>query len=90
MTTALHWRHKVAEPGAMYRQLYPQARANADGWALVCCPFHDDTRASLSINFVHGGWRCFAACGSGDLVAFSMKYHGVDFPEALRLLVATQ
>ena len=84
--TAVHWRHKVADPGAMYRQLFPRAKHNADGWALVCCPFHADQRASLSINFVHGGWRCFANCGSGDLVAFTMRHDGVDFVEALRIL----
>lgn len=38
-----------------------------NGWQQGHCPFHDDDEASLSVNFLKGGWRCFAGCGSGSL-----------------------
>jgi DNA primase len=31
-----------------------------------------------------GRWKCFAGCGSGDLVAFHMRLRGVPFVEAVR------
>ncbi len=50
------------------------------------CPFHDDQRASFSVNLDNGLWKCHAGCGSGDIFDFHMKLHGVDFKTALREL----
>lgn len=46
------------------------------------CPFHDDRRASLSVNLESGLWRCHAGCGSGNATTFHMKLNGVDFRTA--------
>lgn len=81
-----HWRNQIADPGALYRELYSKAKPNREGWVLVHCPFHADKKPSLSINFDHGGWRCFANCGSGDLVAFIQRYYKVSFKAALAKL----
>ena len=48
------------------------------------CPFHDDKEASLSVNFQHGGWCCFAGCGRGDMVGFHQRRTGLDFAAAVR------
>jgi len=35
---------------------------------LLClCPFHSDTKPSMSINVEKGVWICFAGCGSGSI-----------------------
>ena len=52
------------------------------------CPFHDDSRPSLSV-VTHKGqafYHCFACGASGDCFRFVMDYHKMDFGEALRFL----
>ena len=43
-------------------------------WKSGVCPFHDDTRPSLRVRLVTGGFRCMA-CGAhgGDVLAFHMR-----------------
>lgn len=52
------------------------------------CPFHDDSRPSLSVvtHKGHAFYHCFACGASGDCFRFVMEYHKMDFGEALRLL----
>lgn len=67
------------------RELGKLSRINHAGWAQARCPFHDDGHASLSVQLSgRGGWRCFAGCGSGDLISFHMKRTGLNFSAALR------
>lgn len=57
--------------------------------SLGLCPFHGEKTPSFS---VHGGQQffyCFGCGESGDVFSFLMKYHGVDFPQALKM-VATR
>ena len=52
------------------------------------CPFHDDTKPSLSV-VTHKGrpfYHCFACGASGDAVGFMMDYHKMTFPETLEAL----
>lgn len=79
------WRNRLPDPAAYYgARLQKLTRANGDGWAQACCPFHDDKAASLSVNVSHpnGGWTCFAGCGGGDLLSFHMRLTGKDFKAA--------
>jgi len=48
------------------------------------CPFHEDTRPSLSVNLRSGLWHCHSlACGAeGDAMAFLMKLKGINFKAA--------
>lgn len=84
------WRERLPTPETYYRvrveKLSPQ---HINGWAQGRCPFHDDGTASLSVHLGNprGGWRCFAGCGSGDLLAFHMRLTGLAFAEAVRDLV---
>jgi len=53
---------------------------------LGLCPFHGEKTPSFS---VHGGqqfYHCFGCGESGDVFSFVMKYHNIDFPEAVKLL----
>lgn len=55
-----------------------------NGNALARCPFHEDKRASFSLNLRTGLWHCFAWRAAGDVIDFYMRRHGVDFPTACR------
>ena len=79
------WRDRLPDPAAYYGLHLPKmTRANVEGWAQARCPFHDDKAASLSVHLTNprGGWKCFAGCGSGDLVSFHMRMRGLPFPQA--------
>lgn len=38
------------------------------------CPFHDDHVESFSVNVEGNYWHCFAGCGGGSIIDFSMKW----------------
>jgi hypothetical protein len=61
-----------------YVQLSPNGRG--------LCPFHDDQRASFSVNADENYWHCFAGCGGGSLIDFYMKYRDCDFKAAVQEL----
>ena len=84
------WRDRLPAPSTYYRLCVAKlGRSNAAGWAQGVCPFHEDRSPSLSVQMAdtHGGWRCWAECGSGDLVGFHMKRTGLPFTDAVRDLL---
>jgi hypothetical protein len=44
------------------------------------CPLHDDRSASMGVRVYRDGigWRCFAGCGSGDVLSLVASMHGLD------------
>ena len=50
------------------------------------CPFHDDTNPSLSISPEKQIFRCFVCGASGTAISFVMKYKGLSYFEALKLV----
>jgi DNA primase len=55
---------------------------------LGLCPFHDDHRPSMAI-VTHKGipfFKCFSCGAAGNAIDFMMRYHRLEFPEALRQL----
>jgi hypothetical protein len=75
--------------GEIYRQFVPSlGHPNFTGWSLGLCPFHPDVHPSFVANVQekNGGWKCFAGCGSGDLINFYMRATGLGFADALREL----
>lgn len=87
-----NWRERMPEPETYYRaRIEKLGPRHGNGWAQGRCPFHDDSTASLSVHVDHprGGWRCFAGCGSGDLLSFHMRFTGLGFAEAVRDLVGS-
>lgn len=36
----------------------------------LCCPFHDDSTPSFSVNLETGIWYCYSQCGGGDWMEF--------------------
>lgn len=51
------------------------------------CPFHNDTKPSLSINLTNGAFRCFGCDKKGSIFDFYMAQHSVDFQTAKVMLV---
>jgi hypothetical protein len=85
-----NWRDRLPEPAAFYGKCVAKlGKPNCTGWAQGVCPFHDDHNKSLSVCVTggHGGWRCFASCGGGDLVGFHSRLRGLDFQAAVRDLI---
>ncbi len=52
------------------------------------CPFHDDHKPSFRVNLETGRGRCMSCGWSGDLVAFVMQRHGLNFRQAAEHLGA--
>lgn len=85
-----NWRDNLPNPETYYRaHVEKLGNPNNTGWAQGRCPFHDDKQSSLSVCLIgtRGGWRCFAGCGKGDLVAFHMQRTGKPFADAMRELL---
>ena len=55
------------------------------GW-MGCCPFHDDSTASLSVAGVPDRFHCFGCGASGDVIDYIGRLHGVGFREAVAVL----
>ena len=57
-------------------------------WKTTACPFHGGSD-SMRINTATGAWVCMS-CGEsgGDVLAYSMKLHGLEFVEAAKQLGA--
>lgn len=59
---------------------------------ITICPFHHDTKPSLSIDLITGNFKCFGSCSEpkhGSIFDFYMKLHNCSFPDAFRALEAT-
>ena len=56
----------------------PGVRFNGNAAVMAHCPFHDDARKSLSLDFDKGCWYCHAGCGNGGIVAFEEKLSHCD------------
>ncbi|WP_028317630.1 DNA primase [Desulfobulbus elongatus] len=50
------------------------------------CPFHNEKTPSFTVNPQGQFFHCFGCGEHGDVFAFVMKYHRMEFPEALKTL----
>ena len=53
---------------------------------LAVCPFHNDTKPSLSIVDDKNFYHCFACGAHGDIIKFTMEIEGLNFPETVEKL----
>lgn len=51
------------------------------------CPFHDDQKASISVDLKTGKWYCFAEDEGGNFVTFYAKLYNVNTKEAYRQIL---
>ncbi len=58
------------------------------GRFMGACPFHQETKPSLSVNDEEGFFYCFGCQASGDVIDFYKRINGLEFREALEQLAA--
>jgi len=51
-----------------------------------CCPFHDDSTASLSVGGVPDRFHCFGCDAGGDVIEYVARLTGLSFVDAARAL----
>ena len=51
-----------------------------------CCPFHDDSTASLSVGGVAERFHCFGCGASGDVIEYVARFTGGSFVDAVQAL----
>jgi DNA primase len=51
-----------------------------------CCPFHDDSTASMSVGGVPDRFRCFGCGAGGDVVEFVSRRYDLSFFDAIAAL----
>lgn len=80
-------RKQAVLDSGIFRELVPQlfqnAKTTTENQALVCCPFHQDTTPSLSVNLAAGVFNCFACGAKGNGFDLYMKVKNCDFKTAL-------
>lgn len=59
-------------------------RGDKDGNQQVRCPFHNDRRASASVNLGEGVFNCFTCHVQGDAIELLMAQEGLEFKDAKR------
>jgi DNA primase catalytic core len=60
-------------------------KKNGRGYAGLC-PFHEDTKPSLSVNVETNLWQCFGCGAGGDVIRFVDLFDKVVFPQAVKKL----
>ena len=50
------------------------------------CPFHSEKTSSFSVSPHKQIFYCFGCGAGGNVFSFLMKYHGIAFPEAVKML----
>lgn len=73
---------KLLKQSITMRQLaeYHGIKVSKDGFCI--CPFHAEKTGSMKIYPGTKGWHCFGACQEGgDIIAFEMKYSGLEFED---------
>src|SRR5450631_2953641 len=51
-----------------------------------CCPFHDDSTASLSVGGVPDRFHCFGCGAGGDVIEYVHRFTGLSFTGAVQAL----
>ena len=80
---------KTLNPRDFYRYELPTAPLNRHSWNDGgLCPFHSDNKSgSFRVNLTTGAFKCFSCgVGGGDIIAFVMSLHHLQFVEALAKL----
>ena len=80
---AVKARTSIADIVRRYVDLKP-----VSGRWMGACPFHQETKPSMSVNDDEGFFYCFGCQASGDVIDFYSRINGLDFKESLEQLAA--
>lgn len=79
--TELKGRNPIAEVIGPYVQLKRNGTRHTG-----LCPFHGEKTPSFTVFEETASYYCFGCGAGGDVITFTMKYHNLDYPEAVRQL----
>ena len=51
-----------------------------------CCPFHDDSTASMSVGAVPDRFRCFGCGAGGDVIEYVSRRYDLSFVDSVDAL----
>jgi len=69
-------------PRDYYTQHLPGLRPQGY-WTLTCCPFHDSKTPNLTVNLLHGAFRCFTCGANGsNVLAFHQQLKNLSLKAA--------
>ena len=74
---------------ALFSRYGHEPKKNGKGYT-VCCPFHEETKPSLSINSSRRLWQCFGCGEAGDAISLVQKLEKISFVEAVKKLATQQ
>lgn len=75
-------KHPIAEVvAAAGVDLHPRGH----GW-VGCCPFHDDSSPSMTVDAIPDRFHCFGCGATGDVVDFVGRMHGLGVRDAVAFL----
>jgi DNA primase len=77
----------LIDPAVVFNDLLPDLAEASNGFAWACCPFHDDSNPSFSVNLRTGWYRCFStSCGQAgpNIVSFVSALLGLSHAAARR------
>ena len=78
---------RVQEATDLVRLIGEHVRLKSAGREMVgLCPFHSDKSPSMRVSPQKQIFKCFACGAGGDCFSFMMKYHRMEFREALQKL----
>ncbi|WP_126641615.1 CHC2 zinc finger domain-containing protein [Embleya hyalina] len=69
----------------VFAHYYPETPVRGTGrWDKICCPVHQESRPSASINTDAQRWSCFVCDIAEDSWDVIMREESCDFPDAVR------
>jgi hypothetical protein len=82
-------RARLPDPLSYYESIGLPFRERRGKWRTTRCDFHGGSD-SLRVNIESGAFVCMAACGArgGDVLAYHMAAHGLDFVAGAKALGA--
>ena len=63
-------------------QYVPLKKSGANYWGV--CPFHQDTKPSMSVSPSKGIYKCFSCGAGGDALGFLIKIQNRDFIDVVK------
>ncbi len=74
--------------GSFYASYFPEYKILGNGEWQVHCPFHEDSKPSMSIKVSSGLFKCHGCGKQGSAIDFYMYKHGVSFSDAVDRMAA--
>ena len=82
-STLINERHKILDIVESYE--LPLTKIGENRYKILC-PFHEDSKPSLTIFVETNSWYCYGCQEGSDICRFIMLMESISYPEAIRRL----